>query len=302
MTIKGLYGWIFIVLFAALAAGCGNGKSSDGDADAEDGAEGTDGSGDTSADDGGGGDTLPDTIDDTPPSDVNADDSWFSDTCSIFYCQEPHIYQCGNCLDDEEEPDGAIDSHDSQCLGPCDNNENGFNTEIPGGNAAPCKQDCYFDQDSGDGNDDCQWNHHCDELQPLELNPCNYDEPCDDCECDAWYAAQSDTCLELCLPLVPNGCDCFGCCELHGSGEYVFIGSPGCSLDSEENCTPCTPVPPCLNDCGRCEICLGKTEIPEDCTPTDRCPPDVQPCGLPDDPPCPEGLYCITGCCKPVLL
>jgi hypothetical protein len=292
------HGWIFIMFLAALAAGCGNGDGSNEDAALEDGEEGADGS-DTSVDDGGG-DAPADGVDDTVPADIDYDDSWFSDVCNIFYCQAPHVYQCGNCLDDEEEPDGAIDSHDSQCLGPCDNNEAGFNTEIPGGNSAPCKQDCYFDQDSGDGNDQCKWDHRCDELQPLELNPCNYDVPCDDCDCEGWFEAQSETCLELCLPLVPNGCDCFGCCELRGSGEYVFIGSPGCSLDNEENCTPCTYVPSCYNDCGYCEICLGKTEIPADCFPDDRCPPGVQACGLPGDPPCPEGYYCITGCCAQV--
>jgi hypothetical protein len=293
-------GWVSILVLAAIAAGCGNGKGNGTDEDGTDEnvAEGADGESDATTDDGTGeGSEVPE---DVPPADIDYDDAWTSDVCRVFFCQEPHVYQCGNCLDDDT--DLGIDSGDTQCLGPCDNNETGFNTEIPGGNAAPCKQDCYFDQDSGDGNDDCKWNHLCDELEPLELNPCDYDLTCEDCECDAWLAAQSETCLDLCLPLVPNGCDCFGCCQLGGTGEHVFIGSPGCSLDSIASCTPCTFVPSCYNDCGRCEICLGKTELPPDCYPSDRCPPGIQACGLPGDPPCPEGFYCITGCCQPVLL
>jgi hypothetical protein len=35
------------------------------------------------------------------------------------------------------------------------------------------------------------------------------------------------TCLEFCTPLVPNGCDCFGCCQIHVGGEIhtVYIGT-----------------------------------------------------------------------------
>lgn len=33
-------------------------------------------------------------------------------------------------------------------------------------------------------------------------------------------------CLAFCMPLTPNGCDCFGCCEVFaaaGSSRFVFI-------------------------------------------------------------------------------
>jgi hypothetical protein len=155
-------------------------------------------------------------------------------------------------------------------------------------------------------------------------------------------------CLDLCLPLTPNGCDCFGCCtfpEMEGAGDdgsdgYVWIGhmdDPGCQLDNVTEpaaCPPCTPDPSCLNGCGYCEICVGKPTIPDDCfptvtidggvlpdggpvpdagitidsgtlpdggTPPPRCPPELQACGLPGDPPCPRGTYCITGCCMVVV-
>jgi hypothetical protein len=72
--------------------------------------------------------------------------------CQIKTCQGK-VYECGDCLDNDS--DCRIDSSDDQCLGPCDNTENSFYGGIPGQNNAPCKQDCYFDADTGAGNDQC---------------------------------------------------------------------------------------------------------------------------------------------------
>ena len=91
------------------------------------------------------------------------DAGWHSGECVVTACQQ-HTYQCGDCEDNDQ--DGLIDSQDPDCLGPCDNNEQGFNTLIPGGNVQPCAQECYFDQDNGPGNDQCYWDHRCDSLQP----------------------------------------------------------------------------------------------------------------------------------------
>ncbi len=242
-------------------------------------------------------------------------DPWYSGcggegSCTPVVCQNK-VYECANCLDDDG--DTHVDSCDGQCIGPCDNNEDGLHPSIPGGNMAPCKLDCYFDGDTGSGNDDCHWDHRCDPLEPQAEKPnCAYnpDGPGVNCPDE-----QSPACLEFCLPLVPNGCDCFGCCELPAeSGEFVFIGSenadkdPTCELSSATDpdlCHPCTPVEECYNDCGHCELCLGKTELPPDCFDPDggaggsgeQCPPGQQPCGLPGQDPCPPGWYCITGCC-----
>src|SRR5207248_1230343 len=38
----------------------------------------------------------------------------------------------------------------------------GFEPASTGGNNAPCKADCYLDQDTGSGNDQCYWDHRCD--------------------------------------------------------------------------------------------------------------------------------------------
>ena len=130
---------ICIAGLVALAAGCGDSGSDNGNNNDNDAAVGpdalVDGDGTVIYPDG-------DTVDASPHTYV----------CTVTNCQT-HTYQCGDCIDNDG--DGLTDSQDPDCLGVCDNNEGGFNTDIPGGNAAPCKMDCYFDQDTGDGNDDC---------------------------------------------------------------------------------------------------------------------------------------------------
>lgn len=230
-----------------------------------------------------------------------------------------------------------IDSEDPDCLGPCDDTEDSYASGISGGNQAPCKMDCYFDQDSGN-NDGCYWSHSCD---PLSLDPtyypsgdasCRYDAnaniPGTSRSCDQLFQAQELDCASNCGPLTPNGCDCFGCCELPaGSGKFVFLGSevnkaPTCDrggVGDASKCHPCTPVPSCFNDCGECELCVGKHALPPTCDPpgsggaggsanggsagqggsggSSQCVDGVQACGLPGQAPCIAGYYCVTGCC-----
>jgi hypothetical protein len=229
-------------------------------------------------------------------------------------------YQCGDCMDNDG--DGLIDSRDPGCIGPCDNTEDVYDLGIPGGDTATCIRDCYYDPNQGSGDDTCSYDERCDPLSPDPR--CPHRPPGGPVRCPE---SQPMSCYDRCGPLVPNGCDCFGCCELPaGSGRYVFLGSSDssgertCSPDSigdPTRCRPCTPYRGCWNECGRCELCLGRTELPADCFPppdggglTDdasmpvdggavdmRCSPGVQPCGLPTDPPCPDGWYCLTGCC-----
>lgn len=230
--------------------------------------------------------------------------------CVVTACQG-HVYECGDCLDNDG--DCKIDSKDSMCMGPCDNTEDGLWGGIPGQNSAPCKQECYFDGDTGGGNDNCYWNHKCD---PFEQGTPPYPE--EKCKYDASMVGSSDcpnnqsqTCLNICGPLVPNGCDCFGCCEIvPGSNQWIWLGSityangdQECTLAELNNpakCHPCTPTTGCLNTCAHCELCFGKTELPDDCT-TQECPTGRNPCGQPDQPACPTKEYCISGCCQPTL-
>ncbi|MCL4754790.1 MAG: hypothetical protein KJ015_31845, partial [Myxococcales bacterium] len=258
--------------------------------------------------------------------------------CTPGTCQGK-TYACGDCLDNDN--DCKVDSADPHCIGTCSDNEGGFKGEIPGQNNAACKMDCYFDADSGAGNDDCNWDHRCDPNAP---NPqagdgCAYDpnfkfpgnKSCADyagsqsAQC-AGNMSQPTVATGYCGPLVPNGCDCFGCCVFpqlnygtvvaHGvtMNVGVYLGSspnkqsPGtCDIndilagnpDPANNCHKCVQVPSCLNTCGNCEICVGKPTLPPECT-EQTCPVGQQKCGLPGQQPCPAGSYCVTGCCAPV--
>ncbi len=228
------------------------------------------------------------------------------------------VFACGDLLDNDG--DGLIDYQDPDCLGPCDDTEDHYHPQLPGWTGDACRLDCFWDNGNGPGNDDCYWDHRCDpRAVPPDYYPegeaCAYDADfvipggpgCDDA-----FAQQSNTCLNVCAPLTPNGCDCFGCCELPaGSGQHVWLGSydgntnPTCTLEDvgdPSKCQPCTPVPSCNNDCEVCEYCLGKTQLPPECfeggdDPPGQCPQDVQACGGPDQPACPAGTFCITGCC-----
>ena len=215
--------------------------------------------------------------------------------CYITPCQG-HVYQCGDCTDNDG--DGLIDSFDPDCLGACQNNEAGFFGNIPGQNNAPCKSDCYWDQDTGSGNDGCNWSHKCDPKEQggtgfaASTAPeigCNYDPnakvsgatvPSGQKDCEYLAAHQTQTCQNICGALTPNGCDCFGCCEdPNRTGQFVYAGSvnaggtPTCKSDATTLadptlCKPCTPVladSGCYKKCDHCELCFGKTTLPLDC-------------------------------------
>lgn len=247
-------------------------------------------------------------------------------------------YACGDTIDNDG--DGLIDSDDPDCLGPCDNTEDSFYGGIPGQPGPACIVDCYWDSNSGSGNDECYWNHQCDENEkddpghPEPNSKCPYNQnantPGTDQSCSELYQTQSETCSKVCGPLTPNGCDCFGCCELPaGSGKYIWLGSEdeasgqgSCKMDvinDPTKCEPCVPVAGCLNGCDPCELCIGKDELPPECTPggggagggtntggsggggTGQCPPGIQACGLPGQAPCAADYYCITGCCQLIV-
>jgi hypothetical protein len=246
------------------------------------------------------------------------------------------IYKCGDLLDNDG--DGKVDWQDPDCLGTCDDTEDSFYGGIPGQAGPGCIVDCYFDQDSGAGNDGCYWNHACDPNsvapnyypEPENGSKCEYDPkantPGTSGTCEQLNAMQADVCHNYCGPLTPNGCDCFGCCELPpGGGQFVFLGSldkttgaPSCKLADladPEKCHPCKPVDACLNGCGKCELCVGKDSLPPECFPdggaggmggaggsgdTMQCPVGIQPCGLPGQADCAINYYCITGCCQSI--
>jgi len=228
--------------------------------------------------------------------------------------------QCSDGKDNDG--DGVADSHDPECTGPLDNDEGSFATGIPGDNVDPKWQDCFFDGNSGGGDDHCRYSTGCltGELEPTDK----------DCQV-------VDACVKFCKPLTPNGCDCFGCCEVTGpNGEVAHVTIKSTCTYAEvgdpDKCPVCTPSTACNNTCERCELCVGKSSIPADCgqgtggapsggaggapsggtggsvanggagggyCAAPACAAGQQACGVDCLPDCPLGQYCLTGCCIP---
>lgn len=165
--------------------------------------------------------------------------------------------QCADGIDNDD--DGVIDGLDGECTGPFDDDEGSFSTGIPGDNRDPKWQDCFFDGNSGAGDDGCRYHTDC---ITGEATP----------ESDPNRCEVSDECVEFCEPLTPPGCDCFGCCTVESDtmSLTVLIGD-SCTtedLDDETKCPTCTPTEQCQNECGECEICVGKgiEDLPESCS------------------------------------
>lgn len=219
---------------------------------------------------------------------------------------------CTNGADDDG--DGLVDGFDPECTGAADNDESSFATGIPGDNRDPKWQDCFFDGNSGAGDDHCRYATGCLTGELSETDP--------DCRV-------TQTCIDFCRRLTPNGCDCFGCCrvELETGSTIAVTLSPTCSLSNAtdpEACPRCEPSTQCSNECGECELCPGREEadLPETCQPSEPQQPPAAPeetPTAPDEPPpsytCDEGLqvcgtalpacadgdYCSMGCCLPMI-
>jgi hypothetical protein len=219
--------------------------------------------------------------------------------------------QCSDGIDNDG--DGKIDYADPECVGPLDNDEGSFATGIPGDNMDPCRQDCFFDGNSGMGDDGCLWQLKCDP-KSVEAN-CPYDAQFAQqhaTECSV-SASQSQTCIDKCQKLVPNGCDCFGCCVVPGSSTPVRLAATCTAADFGDptKCPPCTQVTQCLTPCGHCDYCIGKDTLPADCAPDagvdggapNSCLPGYPACGPSGIDPtmCPDGTGCVTGCCRPLV-
>jgi hypothetical protein len=219
-------------------------------------------------------------------------------------------YACGNCLDDDN--DGLMDDKDPGCLGPCHNREDSFLwgcAPCDQGGGGQCERDCYYDGNASVASTDgCQYNLKCDIRTPDDNCPYTPNLIGGNNSCPA---TQSDPrCYSVCRDqLTPNGCDCWGCCsvtnsagtfEIYLRSETINGGTP-CTIETANDpniCKPCTKNPSCEKGCGECQLCLGKTTLPDHCTTTEQCPSGEQACGLPGQPDCPEGAFCLTGCCK----
>jgi len=189
--------------------------------------------------------------------------------------------QCTNCVDDDG--DGDVDGFDVECTGAIDDDEGTFQTDVNGDNMDTVNQDCFFDGNSGGGDDGCDRHVCC--ILGLDASACmaaGYDnnfDPAADCP------GIDQACIDVCAPLVPPGCDCFGCCTICDGAVcvdiYIHPGiAPDCDLDvlsDQDLCPRCTPIAACGTGCdGGAAECATSAD-------------------------CGAGLFCASGCCIDVV-
>jgi hypothetical protein len=211
---------------------------------------------------------------------------------------DPAGPQCNNCVDDDI--DGTIDGFDPECVSALDDDEGSFATGIPGDNIDAIKQDCFFDGNSGAGDDGCDLHVCCLLIGecPEHLKPEQYDPA----ECTPTQA-----CIDNCAPVTPPGCDCFGCCTIcSGDICHTVLTNPAVAPDCTQEvladpalCPPCAPIADCGEDCVpfECVLCPGQTEadLPPECMGTAECPSGLTVCESNAD--CTAGQFCSGGCC-----
>jgi hypothetical protein len=184
--------------------------------------------------------------------------------------------QCTDGIDNDN--DNMIDLADVECTSACDNDESSFGTGLPGDNRDPIWQDCFFDGNSGAGNDGCRYNSCC-------LFPAGHPSACTQQQIDQGYCDVTDQCVDTCAPAAPPGCDCFGCCQICGvtgacadaNGCVQIVILPGCNF--EDVCSDTVNCPPCQQS-GEC---------------TTQCPTGASECSIDGD--CGGGMFCTDGCC-----
>jgi hypothetical protein len=282
--------WFLAAISIALLA-CGDDKGGSG------GGDGGNGDGDGGVLDDGGCTGL---CTDAPP---------FGGMCT------PGGPQCSDCIDNDG--DGKIDGFDLECTGNLDNDENSFATGIPGDNKDAVNQDCFFDGNSGAGNDGCNI-HVCCLLGAATVADCpigaNQYNPMQ-CPPPIGTGTLSQKCIDNCGKLTPPGCDCFGCCTecVPGSNPLMCFDilinpatSPGCNdtnLADPNVCKRCTKSTMCGGgDCGgaTCVLCPGQdpSTLPSSCT-GQTCPIGTTVCGAGGT--CPTSTFCSNGCCIGVI-
>jgi hypothetical protein len=204
--------------------------------------------------------------------------------------------QCSNCVDDDD--DGQIDGFDIECTGAADDDEASFDTAISGDNQDVARVDCFFDGNSGSGDDGCDLHVCCvlDDCPPGLPGP-----PFDPTMCTPTQA-----CIDSCEALVPPGCDCLGCCTVCDAAgcEDIYLSpalAPDCDAEALHDpvaCPRCAPLAGCGQPCGgtSCILCPGQTvdELPPTCSGT-TCPDGGSPCGSSTD--CGADRFCAAGCC-----
>jgi hypothetical protein len=210
---------------------------------------------------------------------------------------EGRLCACDDGLSNDE--DGLIDGADPECTGAFDDDEASFATGTP---RFPGRcLDCFWDDNGTKDDDACAYPKQCREGKAPPTKG-----QCTSCEVPS-------ACAAACAVRTPNGCDCFGCCAIErAGGEIVLVTlEDRCSLaklDDEAECPRCVQSDACINPCGRCELCPGRSadSLPDDC---DASAPSGSPewscdtgkrCTRSSD--CGSDWYCQLGCCLPVVL
>ncbi|MBK9033217.1 MAG: hypothetical protein IPL61_18420 [Myxococcales bacterium] len=212
--------------------------------------------------------------------------------------------ECNNCIDDDG--DGRIDGQDIECTGALDDDERSFATGIPGDNIDTVHQDCFFDGNSGSGNDGCDI-HVCCLLGAPDRASCPFGaNQYDPAECTT---PQTQACIGLCAPLAPPGCDCFGCCTICDPTTDVCRDiltnpavAPNCDaqhLDDPVACPSCVQRTDCGTPCDpeMCILCPGQdpSDLPTSCMGSNMCPAGQATCS--PTMACASGQFCSNGCC-----
>jgi hypothetical protein len=278
--------WFLSLIMIVMLAAC-SGKAGGGD-DGPDGGgtnPGNDGGGTNPGSDGGGTNPGTDGGGTTPGGDGGV-----PPVCGAT--------ECSNCIDDDG--DGAIDGEDVHCITAADDVEESFATGLPGDNRDP-KPDCFFDGNSGSGNDGCEIDLCC------LLGTCDEGTDC----------SVSQMCVDFCAPATPVGCDCFGCCTICHEGTCKDVltipeATPGWDCDNLDNledpvaCPQCFKIAECESSCdtgdGDCILCPGQdpSELPPDCNNQNQCPDGRETCSETDA--CPTLQYCANGCCIDIVI
>ncbi len=208
-------------------------------------------------------------------------------------CGAGRVCRCSNGEDDDG--DNQIDGFDNECTGPFDDDEGTFRVNDVREQSTPKCSDCFFDGNPGPGDDRCDVSSQCKEDGRPGQGGGN--------RCNTCTAATE--CVDRCGTVTPNGCDCFGCCEVLVPGGVVPIRlTATCRMDVIDNptlCRRCVINQSCRNPCETCEICPGRTraELPLTCMNAVECG-DKKNCSSPSD--CDFSQFCSQGCCVPILL
>jgi hypothetical protein len=225
---------------------------------------------------------------------------YFNDAAGVFMCTD-HVCACSN--QDDDDGDTFTDGFDPECTGPYDDDELTFATGMTKEGNPHCA-DCFFDSNAGSGDDGCSIPERC--TQGTDTGGTGMCRTC----------TPDEKCMMKCLPRTPNGCDCFGCCQIEdGMQSDAILLADTCSMTDladpikcprcvlNLNYDPVTSAGPCFNPCERCELCAGKTVVDSDCGDGDvahDCEGGAEVCGG-TNVLCGELAWCIQGCCAPLL-